>query len=71
MATSLTQHEESKTAVHTTVETEVGGGLTANPDALLAVFDSIEKSVAGNAGPEEFVKKSPRVCVVFHNSPRH
>ena len=71
MATSLVQLEELHAAVNSTADKESRGGLTADPDALSAVFDSVERSIAGNVRSEEFVKKSLHVSIVFHNLPRH
>jgi hypothetical protein len=71
MATSLVHIEELQAAVNPTAENGSRGGLTANPDALLAVFDSIEQSVSDDVRPNEFDKKSPHVNVVFNHLPRH
>jgi len=71
MATSLVHIEETQAAVNPTAENGLRGGLTANPDALLTVFDSIEQSVSDNVRSDEFDKKLPHVNVVFNTLPRH
>ena len=69
MATNLTISQENA-QVGAAAENGSQAGLTAEPDSLTAVLDSIEQSVAQAARSEE-VFSSPRITVVFHHPPCH
>jgi len=59
--------EKISVAARDLVETESRTGLTADPDSLLAILDTIEHSVAAGFRPRTTLPKSLRRSrVLFH-----
>jgi len=66
MATELRNSANASITGADPLDTESRAGLTADPDSLLAILDTIEKTVVAGARQKMFCKSPRRVGVFFH-----
>jgi hypothetical protein len=66
MATELTSSADQPVTDNQLADAESRAGLTTDPDSLLAVLDTIEKSIAAGGRQKLFCKSPSRLGVFFH-----
>lgn len=66
MTTALKGSEHLSVAEQDLFDSESRAGLTTDPDSLLAVLNTIEKSVVAGARQKLLCKSPRRVGVFFH-----